>query len=75
MCLPNYVVCLDRLMKLSIIKLQNLEPFLLYTGLIVLKGNFKNKFYFHFMLLIFFSSILIITEKHLLNIMNLQVIF
>ncbi|KAE9523658.1 hypothetical protein AGLY_016210 [Aphis glycines] len=40
-------------------KFTELRTFLLYTGQIVLKGNLKKKFYFHFLLLVYAIRILI----------------
>jgi len=43
-------------------KATELRTFLLYTGQIVLKGNLKKKFYFHFLLLVYAIRILICAE-------------
>jgi len=43
-------------------KATELRTFLLYTGQIVLKGNLKKKFYYHFLLLVYAIRILICPE-------------
>jgi len=43
-------------------KATELQTFLLYTGQIVLRGNLKKKFYFHFLLLVYAIRILICAE-------------
>lgn len=43
-------------------KATELRTFLLYSGPIVLKGNLKKKFYFHFLLLVYAIRILICAE-------------
>ncbi|KAE9523059.1 hypothetical protein AGLY_016541, partial [Aphis glycines] len=52
----------EALDEIEYYKATELRTFLLYTGQIVLKGNLKKKFYYHFLLLVYAIRILICAE-------------
>jgi len=61
--IPSEIDHLFRMIdEIEYYKSTELRIFLLYTGKIVLKGNLKKKFYFHFLLLVYAIRILVCAE-------------